>query len=717
MPTPLLRSSRRALAALFPLVLIAPLFAALDAPVSPNAQAGVWRTMHLLNRIEGKYILSGQQEMPAWDDTTTKSWDDDFAYIKAKTKKVPAVRGFDFLFYTHSAGGRTGQRSTERAIEWSKKGGVVAFAAHMFMLNGTNDGTNPHFYVPSANNGKGTLIDVRKVVVDGTPENKEFIEKLDLVAAELKKLQKANVPVIWRPFHESGGTWFWWSANGPEGFKAAWRFMFERYTKVHKLTNLIWCFNPADTAKLDAWYPGDDVVDMISLDVYPTAGTHPTFAEDYKKMRAYKDGRKVIAMSECGAIPDPAKMFTEGAGWSYFCTWNGFESDLTRHTVDFLKKVYTHKKVITLDELPAIRKANSLVIIDHPQPQIVVSGKKLSLSVKASGTGTLKYQWYRDGKKISGATKATYTISKAKKSHAGTYKVVVRTSKQKLTSKNASVVVTSSTAGRLSRASALATVGSGEKKLLAGFVTAGSKTKKKFLLRGLGPALTSAGAKGVLPDPKLTLNGPVKATNDNWGSNSSTSASTFKKTFKSVGATTLAKGSKDAALLPNLKKGRYNLHLTRVSSGSGLAQAEIYDPAPTKGARLTRFTARASVAKNQPLTVSFTVSGNHRTILIRGLGGSLVSGVSRTLDDPTLKLYQRSGSKLKSVTSNNDWITAPYAETTLRKIFSSVSAASLQRSGKDAVILRHLAPGDYVAQLTPAKSTTGIARLEVYEVP
>ncbi|MCR6657624.1 MAG: glycosyl hydrolase [Opitutus sp.] len=399
MPTPLLRSSRRALAALFPLVLIAPLFAALDAPVSPNAQAGVWRTMHLLNRIEGKYILSGQQEMPAWDDTTTKSWDDDFAYIKAKTKKVPAVRGFDFLFYTHSAGGRTGQRSTERAIEWSKKGGVVAFAAHMFMLNGTNDGTNPHFYVPSANNGKGTLIDVRKVVVDGTPENKEFIEKLDLVAAELKKLQKANVPVIWRPFHESGGTWFWWSANGPEGFKAAWRFMFERYTKVHKLTNLIWCFNPADTAKLDAWYPGDDVVDMISLDVYPTAGTHPTFAEDYKKMRAYKDGRKVIAMSECGAIPDPAKMFTEGAGWSYFCTWNGFESDLTRHTVDFLKKVYTHKKVITLDELPAIRKANSLVIIDHPQPQIVVSGKKLSLSVKASGTGTLKYQWYRDGKK------------------------------------------------------------------------------------------------------------------------------------------------------------------------------------------------------------------------------------------------------------------------------------------------------------------------------
>jgi len=81
---------------------------------------------------------------------------------------------------------------------------------------------------------------------------------------QLKRLQDAGVPILFRPLHEAEGAWFWWGAKGPEATKELWLLLHDRLTNHHKLNNLIWVWN----SLLPAWYVGDDTVDILSADVY-----------------------------------------------------------------------------------------------------------------------------------------------------------------------------------------------------------------------------------------------------------------------------------------------------------------------------------------------------------------------------------------------------------------------------------------------------------------
>lgn len=420
---------------------LAPLCAAIDAPVSPNAQPRVAQLLTFLDSVQGNYIVSGQQEI-AWSQARK---DEDFNYIIANTGKTPAVRGFDFLQYCYSPSVRAQQDATERAIAWAQNGGIVTFCSHMFMDIGSTNGT-PQFYTPGSNGSPtGTNFDIRQAVIDGTPENIEYLAKLDIMATELKKLRDAGVPVIWRPFHECGGTWFWWSRYGAAPFIQAYQIMFNRYTQMHGLTNLIWVFNPIDSgATMQNWYPGDNYVDMISLDVYPTAGTHPTYATDSQTMRNFKNGRKVVAMSECGSIPDPDQL-NANTVWSYFCTWNGFENDLSRHTVAFLSMVFNHAKVITLDELPAFYVPLPLASVPaftlQPASTTAPTGASVTFSAAASGTPTPTFQWQKNGVNIAGATSNSYTIPSVTSGDAGNYTVVATNSAGSATSNGAALSI------------------------------------------------------------------------------------------------------------------------------------------------------------------------------------------------------------------------------------------------------------------------------------
>ena len=400
------------------LALSAPLalLAATDAPVSPDAHPSVAPLMRFFNQIAGRYVVSGQQEI-AWDESRAQ---EDFDYILQHTGRTPAVRGFDFLKYVESPATRAQQAATPRAIAWARSGGIVTFCLHLFVDLGSTNG-QPHFYTPGSNgNPHGTNFDIRQAVIPGTPEHTELLAKIDIVAEELKHLRDAGVPVIWRPFHESGGTWFWWSRHGATPFKAAWRLMFERYTQHHGLTNLIWCFNPVDAgATLQAWYPGDDVVDMISLDVYPRAGTHPTYAASYKLMRDFTDGRKPVVLSENGSIPNIDQLLAEGGGWGYFCTWNGFGNDLSRHTIDFLRTVFNHEQVITLDELAAAYTAYSPAVTVTPRDASPAAGGSLSLTAGASGHAALP--WRRNGAELAGSSGTTLTLTDIQPSDTGLY--------------------------------------------------------------------------------------------------------------------------------------------------------------------------------------------------------------------------------------------------------------------------------------------------------
>ncbi|MDO8523490.1 MAG: glycosyl hydrolase, partial [bacterium] len=115
----------------------------------------------------------------------------------------------------------------------------------------------------------------------GTPENKKFLAKLDAYAAGFQELQDKGVVVLFRPFYEVQGGWFWWS-DSPSRFIPLWRYTYNYMTVTKNLHNIVWVYAPAylsPSRQSDpAWavlshYPGDQYVDVVGLDAYTSTIT------------------------------------------------------------------------------------------------------------------------------------------------------------------------------------------------------------------------------------------------------------------------------------------------------------------------------------------------------------------------------------------------------------------------------------------------------------
>jgi len=98
--------------------------------------------------------------------------------------------------------------------------------------------------------------------------------ELDRVAEALAELRDNGVVVLWRPFHEMTGDWFWWCTKAhpgnPEPFKKMWIHMFDYFTKTKKLDNLLWVYSASNRRDPppDYCYPGDSYVDIVGQDIY-----------------------------------------------------------------------------------------------------------------------------------------------------------------------------------------------------------------------------------------------------------------------------------------------------------------------------------------------------------------------------------------------------------------------------------------------------------------
>jgi mannan endo-1,4-beta-mannosidase len=89
----------------------------------------------------------------------------------------------------------------------------------------------------------------------------------------------------------------------------------------HGIKNLVWVWTPDPSDDALDWFPGEDVVDIIGLDIYPQIGDHSPQSPAFEKVRTVFQGSKIIALSECGSIPDAEKSWDYGAPWSFFMTW------------------------------------------------------------------------------------------------------------------------------------------------------------------------------------------------------------------------------------------------------------------------------------------------------------------------------------------------------------------------------------------------------------
>ena len=184
---------------------------------------------------------------------------------------------------------------------------------------------------------RATDFDIAATLADPTGANYTLlIRDIDAIAYQLKRLQTAGVPVLWRPLHEAEGGWFWWGAKGAAPAKALYKIVYERLTKVHGLNNLIWVWNSV----AQDWYPGDEVVDIVSTDVY-AQGNGPMSVQ-YNELVKLGQDKKMVAAAEVGAAPKPDLLVAYEAHWLWFCVWgDGYADNKEWNSLEVLKEVST----------------------------------------------------------------------------------------------------------------------------------------------------------------------------------------------------------------------------------------------------------------------------------------------------------------------------------------------------------------------------------------
>lgn len=294
-------------------------------------------------------------------DLTWQDNIDQYQRVFNDTGKYPALMGYDFLNYGIYWNGISGLEQTEEAIAHWNRGGLVTFTWHWRDPNASGVGefytNSTSFQIPIANNALDTMSNsFTNIVAD-----------VEMIAAELQKLEDAGVPVLWRPLHEASGGWFWWGRSRSDGVTPAnaqillWRYLYERLTNHYGLNNLIWVWNGQSAS----WYPGDEYVDIVSQDIYASAQNYTSQSAYFNTLSAYTNQNKMIAMSENSNMPDPDNIEADNAWWLYFMVWN--DSDTAEgvtssdnfwtgehyNTNAHKTHVYNHNLVITLDELPS----------------------------------------------------------------------------------------------------------------------------------------------------------------------------------------------------------------------------------------------------------------------------------------------------------------------------------------------------------------------------
>ena len=313
--------------------------------VNPNAQPEVQRVLDYLEENRGNRLILGQH--------TQTMEQTELEHIRRITGKLPALCGFELLGYSpnirpEDSGEEcmtevvNARGTLRKAWEWARLGGLITFTWHWFSPLG---GRDKSFY------SENTDFSASRAAQSGTPENAAFLNDLDYMAGLLRSFSDEHIPILWRPFHEAEGNWFWWGREGAEPCKKLYRLMFERFTERHRLDNLIWVQN---SPKIEN-YPGDDVVDIISRDLYPPAHEHTDLAMEYAEISSSISTEKLAAVAEIGTIPDVPALIEHRVPWSWFMTWSGsFTTSENFTSYDELRRAYSCENAVTLDKLPEL---------------------------------------------------------------------------------------------------------------------------------------------------------------------------------------------------------------------------------------------------------------------------------------------------------------------------------------------------------------------------
>ena len=343
---------------------------------NPSASQQAKKVYEFLLQQSGKKTLSGTM--------SGSSNSNDFAdLIYSNVGKYPALTGYDFIFLQYSPtpenwSWKVNYNDISAAREQWNNNGLVSYMWHWNVPTSESawkNGTEKGDYTGYAFYSDKTAFDIKEALKEGTWQNQFLMKDIEEVASYLKNLRDAGIPVIWRPLHEAAGNynlysdngaWFWWGKGGAEPCKQLWRLLYDQFTNVHGLNNLIWVWTVDATAgcedQYDDWYPGDDVVDIVGVDIYENNTDAKT--RQFQALVDVTKGNKLVSVSECGNIPDPDKCFAQGNAWSWFMVWCTYDEnnnlalsnkDWNLNTKTWWSTVMGSKYVINREDMPNLK--------------------------------------------------------------------------------------------------------------------------------------------------------------------------------------------------------------------------------------------------------------------------------------------------------------------------------------------------------------------------
>jgi mannan endo-1,4-beta-mannosidase len=186
----------------------------------------------------------------------------------------PGMIGIDYADF--GKGGLETATPNKVAIDYARQGGLVALCVHL-----------PNPANPNGGGLRDRGVNMADLLTEGTDTHRRWMALLDQMADGLAELRDAGVVVLFRPFHEMNGGWFWWGQPEPETFKAVWKHMFDYYSNEKKLDNLLWVYGPNHGPRIADYYPGDASIDIVGLDAY-TDHVDPDHIKGYDALIALK---------------------------------------------------------------------------------------------------------------------------------------------------------------------------------------------------------------------------------------------------------------------------------------------------------------------------------------------------------------------------------------------------------------------------------------------
>ncbi len=318
-----------------------------QTPVNPNATEEAKELLQLMYDQTGNGTWTGQHSYPLYIDMMMER-------VENLVGHYPVVFGQDFGYSKPNSldGINFRQRVIDNAIKWYKTGAIITL-----MWHAAPPTVEDNFTTWKGEKGiQSKLTDEQweELLTDGTELNTRWKSQVDVIAYFLKQLQDEKIPVIWRPYHEMNGDWFWWGARpGEKGYVALYKMLYDRLTNYHHINNLLWVYNANElgsdnVGKYEDFYPGDQYVDILATDIYNSnyAGS------DYDDLQKLAKG-KPIAWGECGKLPTP-EICRQQPNWVWFMCW----CEYLEVANDWKERmdIYEAEETITLEEFLEMQK-------------------------------------------------------------------------------------------------------------------------------------------------------------------------------------------------------------------------------------------------------------------------------------------------------------------------------------------------------------------------